>query len=110
VPTIPLYDLKGDNMKFDRETQTLIATRDFDHGILVGLIDKPIDTTDLADEAIDHLVEVAEVARVENIVPKVAKVALEKSPRKPKTSSKPIAVVKSAVAGGFEADKAQNEG
>lgn len=54
-------------MKFDREKQTVVATRDFDHGIVHGEKDKPLSDeqiADLSDQAITHLVEIAEVAKI----------------------------------------------
>ena len=64
-------------MDFDREKQTLVATRDFDHGVIIGkkgeaLSDEAM--ADLSDQAVTHLVEIAQVAEVADKA-KVAKAA-----------------------------------
>lgn len=52
---------------FDRESDSVVPTRNFDHGVVHGKKDEALSAgqvRDLSDDAIRHLVEIAKVAKV----------------------------------------------
>lgn len=55
--------------KFDREKDQVVATRDFDHGVIHGKKGEALQRAEVAalsDTAIKHLVEIAKVATIKN--------------------------------------------
>ena len=54
---------------FNRETDNIVATRDFDHGVISAQKGETISAAqmrDLSDDAVRHLVKVARVAEVKS--------------------------------------------
>ena len=73
------------NFKFNRETDKLVATRDFNRGKTSGEKGKDVDIADLDDNAIRHLCTTAGVAKVEKQGGK------KKAPAKTKPKAAPVA-------------------
>ena len=53
------------DFKFDPETDTLVATRDFQHGVVIGKKGEAVDVSALPVASIRGLVKVANVVKVE---------------------------------------------
>lgn len=52
---------------FDRESDSVVATRDFDHGVINAKKGDALSAeqlADLSDDSVRHLVEIAEVAKI----------------------------------------------